>query len=160
MEDQCTRNCQRFYESMIQLRTKIDCFNSLTGLAMFVKVGSDALIVAGCLCAFAAGGLDPIVMASLSCYVVSCMCDIVFSCRASQLVINSMTKLCKAIDQHIGNHTITEYDYRQLQLITTMKRSFQFQVLNLFDLKDVTILIIIGYVTNYAVILVQTQPKP
>lgn len=157
MKENCEKDCGRLYQSMRQLRLKIDQLNSLTGVVMFVKFGSDSLVVAACLCALAAGGVNKTIAACLFCFVVTSMADIVINCRSSQLIIESMATLCKTIDNHIASHDMSDYDYRQLNLIFRMKRSFRYQVLNLFELKDVTILVIIGYVTNYAVILVQTQ---
>ncbi len=52
---------------------------------------------------------------------------------------------------------LTKKDRKQLKTILRVRKSIKFSVLGMFDLKNVTILLIISNVMNYAVILIQTQ---
>jgi len=77
-------------------------------------------------------------------------------------MINSMADLCKEVktililDSGYGDGGRVDY-YKQLNIIMSMRESIKLKVLSLFDLKTVTILAIMGYVTNYAIILIQTS---
>lgn len=148
---------QKLCQSMLEMSERIEKINAMTGVIMMVKVGTNSLIMSGCLCSLALKELDTTSKTSLFFFLISSFMDITVSCRSSQLIINSMNNMCKAIDNNLSLHSKTEQDYRQYQLILSMKDYFKLKVMNLFDLKDVTILVIIGYVANYAVILIQTQ---
>lgn len=52
---------------------------------------------------------------------------------------------------------IDDVEYRCLQTVCTMEGSFCFTVMNMFDLKSITVMIILSNALNYAVILIQTQ---
>ena len=150
-------NPQKLCQSMLDMSERIENINAMTGIIMLVKVATDSFLMSGCLCSLSMTDLDATSKISVFFFLISAFLDLTVSCRSSQLIINSMNNLCKAIDTHLSLHSKTEQDYRQYQLILSMKEYFKLKVLNLFDLKDVTILVIIGYVANYAVILIQTQ---
>ena len=150
-------DCKQFCQTIIELRTKIERLNSLVGIVMLVKIMSNAVQISGCLCVVSVGHTDLTSTLSLTCFLITCLVDIILCCHSSQIVINAMNELCTAIENNMSTHSLTDSDYRQLKLILSMKDSFKYQVLNLFDLKDLTILSIIGYIANYSVILIQTQ---
>ena len=142
---------------VIEMRIKIDKLNLLAGIIFLTKIIANGVDISGCVCAVAVGHLDLTSTISISGFLCVCIMDIVVSCRSSQLIINAMNNLCHTIENYLSLNGFNEDDYRQLKLTISMKDSFKYQVLNLFDLKDLTILSITGYIANYAVILIQTQ---
>ncbi len=68
-----------------------------------------------------------------------------------------MDDLCEAIEEQLESEVLTKGDRKQLKTILRVRKSIKFSVLGMFDLKSVTILLIISNVLNYAVILIQTQ---
>lgn len=144
-------------QKMIELSSKVEKINSLTGIIMLVKIVSNSVLISGSTCALAVGELDLTSKVALIGFAVTSLIDITIGCRSSQLVINAMNNLCKIIENMLSIKSFNEDDYRQLKLIVSLKEYFKYNVLDLFDLKDVTILLTISYITNYAVILIQTQ---
>ena len=144
-------------DKVIEMRIKIDKLNKLTGVIFLVKFMSNSAEISGCICAMAVGRMDLTSTISLFGFLCVSVMDIVVSCRSSQLIINAMNNLCHTLENYLSLNGFNEDDYRQLKLTISMKDSFKYQVLNLFDLKDLTILSITGYIANYAVILIQTQ---
>lgn len=61
---------------------------------------------------------------------------------------NALSGQCRAVE---------DVEYRCLQHICSMKDSFAYSVLNLFDLRSVTILAILSNVCNYSTILIQVK---
>lgn len=61
---------------------------------------------------------------------------------------NALSGQCRAVE---------DVEYRCLQHICSMRDSFLYNVLNLFDLRSVTILAILSNVCNYSTILIQVK---
>lgn len=61
---------------------------------------------------------------------------------------NALSGQCRAVE---------DVEYRCLQHICSMKDCFAYSVLNLFDLRSVTILAILSNVCNYSTILIQVK---
>ncbi len=78
-------------------------------------------------------------------------------CRSSQDIINSMESMIKATKRRISNNSLSSEDYRSAKVILSLREEIRFSASTLFGLKNVTALIVFSYVTNYAVILIQTS---
>jgi hypothetical protein len=83
--------------------------------------------------------------------------DLLAICRSSQNIINSMDSMIKATERRIAFNYLSSEDYKKAKLIVGMRKNFRFSASTLFVLKTTTILMILSYVTNYAVILIQTS---
>ncbi len=83
--------------------------------------------------------------------------DILAVCRSSQDIINSMESMIKATKRRISNNSLSSEDYRSAKVILSLRKEIRFSASTLFDLKCVTALMVLSYVTNYAVILIQTS---
>jgi len=68
-----------------------------------------------------------------------------------------MKSLTKATEQRLMDQNMSFEEYKLTQIIIGMREQIRFSGSTLFDLKSVTVLMISGYVANYAVILIQTQ---
>ncbi len=78
-------------------------------------------------------------------------------CRSSQDIINSMESMIKATKRRISNNSLSSEDYRLAKVILSLRKEIRFRASTLFGLKSVTALMVFSYVTNYAVILIQTS---
>lgn len=56
-----------------------------------------------------------------------------------------------------GHRQVSDIEHRCLEQVTAMAPSFCFTVKDMFDLRTLTMLILLSNVLNYAVILIQTQ---
>ncbi len=91
------------------------------------------------------------------CLCLSELLDITVGCHSPQIIIDSMDDLCEAIEEQLASEVLTKGDKKLLKTILRVRKSIKFSALGIFDLKNVTILLIISNVLNYAVILIQTQ---
>ena len=85
------------------------------------------------------------------------MLDLFAGCYASQMIIDSMTGLCQAIEHRLIVEPLSSEENDQLKVVLGMRKSIKYNVLGLFDLKTITILIVVNYAANFAIILIQTQ---
>jgi len=83
--------------------------------------------------------------------------DIISICYSSQNIINSMESLIKITEQKLIGRNISFEEYKLAQILIGLRERIRFSASTLFDLKSVTVLMISGYVANYAVILIQTR---
>jgi hypothetical protein len=79
-------------------------------------------------------------------------------CLSSQNIINSMESMIKETKHRIAfTNNMGSDDYEKAKLILSMRKEIRFSASTLFVLKSTTVLMILSYVTNYAVILIQTS---
>jgi hypothetical protein len=83
--------------------------------------------------------------------------DVLAVCCSSQHIINSMESIIKATKRRISNISLSSEDYRLAKVILSLREEIRFNASTLFGLKSVTALMVFSYVTNYAVILIQTS---
>lgn len=112
--------------------------------------------------------------------------DEVVSCFSSQAIADEMDDLIRAIQEmtaqqcteflHLSSSSqqassssveednelnqyrlVEDVEYRCLQHICSMKDSFCYNVMNMFDLRSFTVLVILSNVCNYSVLLIQTS---
>lgn len=143
-------------ESILELRQRIDSINSHIGLLMFVKVFINAMVIPSALCSVYVGRLPVNAVIGITGLALASLIDIYVLCQSSQTMIDSMADLCKEVEKMLILKTFEDYIHKQLYVILSMKNYIRIRVLCLFDLKTVTVLAIIGYVANYAIILIQT----
>ncbi len=96
------------------------------------------------------------IIAMVSFMICSAM-NILIVCRSSQHIINSMESMIKATKRRISNNNLSSEDYRLAKVILSLRKEIRFSASTLFGLKSVTALMVFSYVTNYAVILIQTS---
>jgi len=149
-------------ETVFDLKQKIDRFNSSVGFITIVKVFVNGIYLSSGLCGLAGNFSSESVkdlnaVTAIVCYCLSSLLDIIVGCCSSQGVIDSMNSLCHEIELKLVVKRLTYDQYRQLKVVLGMRKTIKFKCMGLFDLKSVTILVIISYVVNYAVILIQTQ---
>ncbi len=90
-------------------------------------------------------------------FMVCSVMDILVTCRSSQDIINSMESMIKTTKRRISRNSLSSEDYRLAKVILSLRKDIRFRASTLFDLKSVTALMLFSYVTNYAVILIQTS---
>ncbi len=90
-------------------------------------------------------------------FMICSAMDILAVCRSSQDIINSMESMIKATKRRISNDSLSSEDYRSAKVILSLRKEIRFSASTLFGLKSVTALMVFSYVTNYAVILIQTS---
>ncbi len=83
--------------------------------------------------------------------------DLLAICRSSQNIINSMESMIEATESRIAFTYLRSQDYKKAKLIVGMRKNFSFSASTLFVLKTTTTLMILSYVANYTVILIQTS---
>lgn len=147
---------QTLCESILELRTRIEDINGHIGLLMFIKVFINAMLMPSTICSIYVGALPLNGKVGVFMFAVASLTDIYVLCLSSQIMIDSMCHLCKEVEKMLILKSFEDCIHKQLYVILTMKNNIRIKVLGLFDLKTVTVLAIIGYVTNYAIILIQT----
>lgn len=143
-------------QSVVELRQGVEDINAHIGLILFVKVFVNAMIVPSVLCSIFVGRLPPIGVLGVSGFAIACLIDICVICYSSQIMINAMADLCRQVEQMLALDSLDDCTHKQLHLILSMKNNIRLNVLGLFDLKTMTVLVIIGNIANYAVILIET----
>jgi hypothetical protein len=150
-------------KSLIKLREKVDEFNSLLYIEIVIKVLSFSLLLSVEICLLADYFNDSknnlyqiIVMVS---FMICGAIDILGVCLSSQNVINSMESMIKATKRRIAFTYLSSEDYKKAKLILNMGKEIRFSASTLFVIKSTTVLIILSYVANYTVILIQTSDK-
>jgi len=96
------------------------------------------------------------IIAVVSLMICSAM-DILVVCHSSQDIINSMESMIKATKRRISNNSLSSEDYRLAKVILSLRKQIRFSASTLFGLKSITAIMLLSYVTNYAVILIQTS---
>ena len=146
---------------MIKLREKVDEFNSLLYTGIVIKVFANSLLLSTEFCLLADRINDSnndlhiiIVMVS---FMLCAAMDLLAICQSSQTIINSMESMIKATKRRISNNSLSSEDYRSAKVILSLRKEIRFSASTLFGLKNVTALMVFSYVTNYAVILIQTS---
>ncbi len=146
---------------MLDLNEKVDQMNSLLSKAIVIKVLIKGFLLSSGFCILSDyfneinNNLYQII-AMVSFMICSAM-DILVVCRSSQDIINSMESMNKATKRRISNNSLGSEDYRLAKVILSLRKEIRFRASTLFGLKSVTALIVFSYVTNYAVILIQTS---
>jgi hypothetical protein len=139
----------------------MNTMNGSLAYVMFIKTIIDSVLLSAGFCViadnFGKESLDYNVILSMICLCLSELVDITVGCHSSQIIIDSMDDLCEAIEEQLTSEVLTKVDRKQLNTILRVRKSIKFSVLGMFDLKSVTILLIISNVLNYAIILIQTQ---
>ena len=157
-----TIKIQVLCESVLMLRNQLETINDMIGVIMLIKIFVNAMFMSTCVCVLSLIGIPVNAIISIIGFAIISVSDIVSVCYASQLMINSMADFCKEVekililDSGYGDGGQVDY-YKQFNIILSMRENIKLKVFSLFDLKTVTILAIVGYVTNYAVILIQTS---
>jgi hypothetical protein len=135
--------------------------NGSLAYVMFIKTIIDSVLLSADFCVitdnFGKESLDYKVILSMICLCLSELLDITVGCHSPQIIIDSMDDLCEAIEEQLASEVLTKGDRKLLKTILRVRKSIKFSVLGMFDLKNVTILLIISNALNYAVILIQTQ---
>ena len=97
------------------------------------------------------------IIATVSLIICSAM-TIIAICLSSQNVMNSMESMIKETKRRIAFTNKLSSDYfEKAKLILSMRKEIKFSASTLFALKSTTLLLIVSYVANYAVILIQTS---
>ena len=139
------------------MRIRLEEINGQIGLLMFIKIFINAMLIPAALCSLYLGGNLPAnAIVGVCLFAVTSLTDIFMLCHSSQIMIDSMADLCKEVETMLIMKTFDDSIHKQLFVILSMKKYIRIKVLCMFDLKTVTVLAIIGYVTNYAIILIQT----
>ena len=89
-------------------------------------------------------------------FALTSFADILMLCHSSQIMIDAMDDLCKEVETLLIMKQFDDSIHKQLYVILSMKKHIRIKVFGMFDLRAVTMLAILGYVTNYAIILIQT----
>jgi hypothetical protein len=146
-------------KSLIKLREKVEEFNSLLYTGIIIKVFAHSLYLSTefCLLADLINDSNNDVIIALISFMLCSVMDLLAICRSSQNIINSMDSMIKATERRIAFNYLSSEDYKKAKLIVGMRKNFRFSASTLFVLKTTTILMILSYVTNYAVILIQTS---
>jgi hypothetical protein len=136
--------------------------NSAVGSIIIVKLFTNGILLSSGICALANKISEGLVENLISIIIIICfslisILDLIVCCYSSELIENSMSRLCNAIEYYIITKPINVREYQMLLTVLGVKKTLKFNVLGLFNLKTVTVLVIFGYVFNYAVILIQTQ---
>jgi len=156
-----TVKVQLISRTVLDMRKKMNTMNSSLAYVMFIKTIIDSVLLSAGFCViadnFGKESLDYNVILPMICLCLSELLDITVGCHSSQIIIDSMDDLCEAIEEQLASEVLTKVDRKQLNTILRVRKSIKFSVLGMFDLKNVTILLIISNVLNYAVILIQTQ---
>ncbi len=92
-------------------------------------------------------------------FMICAAIDILAVCLSSQNIINSMESMIKATKSRIAFTYLSSEDYKNVLLILSMRKEIRFSASTLFIVKSTTVLMILSYVANYAVILIQTSDK-
>ena len=140
---------------------------SSVGYIVIVKVFVNGILLSSGLCGLAKnfnrdgstpdGLFDMNAIIAIGCFCLTSLLDLFAGCYASQLIIDSMTHLCQAIEHRLIVDPFSSDENEQLKLILGMRKSIKYNVLGLFDLKTITILVVVNYAANFAIILIQTQ---
>lgn len=144
-------------ESVLELRQHIEEVNHHIGLLVFVKVIINSVNMSSVVCRVFVGNLPLNYSLGISVFAMNCLADLYALCYSSQVMIDSMADLCKEVENSLIMKKFDDYVHKQLYIILSMKSYIKIRVFGLFDLKTVTLLAIIGYVANYAIILIQTS---
>ncbi len=142
------------------MREKVDEINSL--LYIEIKVLANSLLLSAKFCVLSEyfnesnDNLHAII-AIVSLIICSVMV-ILAVCLSSQNIINSMESMIKETKRRIAfTNNLSSDDYEKAKLILSLRKEIKYSASTLFALKSTTILIIVSYVVNYAVILIQTS---
>ncbi len=145
---------------MINLREKVDEINSL--LYIEIKVLANSLLLSAKFCVLSEyfnesnDNLHAII--AIVSLIICSVVVILAVCLSSQNIINSMESMIKETKRRIAfANNLSSYDYEKAKLILSMGKEIRFSASTLFVLKSTTLLMILSYVTNYAVILIQTS---
>jgi hypothetical protein len=146
---------------LLDLNEKVDLMNSLLSKALVIKVLVKGFLLSSGFCILSDyfNEIDNNlyqILAMVSFMVCSVM-DILVTCRSSQDIINSMESMIKTTKRRISRNSLSSEDYRLAKVILSLRKDIRFRASTLFDLKSVTALMLFSYVTNYAVILIQTS---
>ncbi len=156
-----TVKVQLISRAVLDMRKKINTMNGSLAYVMFIKTIIDSVLLSAGFCViadnFGKESLDYNVILPMICLCLSELLDITVGCHSSQIIIDSMDDLCEAIEEQLASEVLTKGDRKLLKTILRVRKSIKFSALGIFDLKNVTILLIISNVLNYAVILIQTQ---
>jgi hypothetical protein len=148
-------------KSLIKLREKVEEFNSLLYTVITIKVFANSLLLAMELCLLADYINDSnnnlYIITVLVLFMLCAAMDLLAICQSSQNIINSMESMIKATERRIAFTYLSSEDYKKAKLIVGMRKNFRFSASTLFVLKTTTTLMILSYVANYAVILIQTS---
>ncbi len=147
-------------KSLINLREKVDEINSL--LCIEIKVLANSLLLSTEFCILSEYFDETncnlrAIIAMVSLIICSAM-TILAVCLSSQNIMNSMESMIKETKRRIAfTNKLSSDDLEKAKLILSMRKEIRFSASTLFVLKSTTLLIILSYVTNYTVILIQTS---
>ena len=157
---------QTICQTILDLRRKLQKMYSSLGFVVIVKLFVNGILLSSGLCGLAnnfnrdgstPGKVDINAIIAIGCFCLTSMLDLFAGCYASQLIIDSMTRLCQVIENRLIVKPFSTEENDQLKVILGMRKSIKYNVLGLFDLKTITVFIVINYAANFAVILIQTQ---
>jgi hypothetical protein len=147
--------------SLIKLREKIEEFNSLLYIRIKIKVFANNLLLSTEFCLLAdrinESNNDLYIIIVLVSFMLCAAMNLLALCRSSQNIIDSMESMIKATELRIAFTYLSSEDYKKAKLIVGMRTNFRYSSSTLFVLKTTTTLMILSYVANYAVILIQTS---
>ncbi len=148
-------------KSLVKLREKVEEFNSLLCTGIIIKVFANSLLLSTELCLLAdrINGSNNDLLRNHNSIIIDVIAamDLLAICRSSQNIINSMESMIEATESRIAFTYLSSQDYKKAKLIVGMRKNFSFSASTLFVLKTTTTLMILSYVANYTVILIQTS---
>jgi len=148
-------------KSLFYLREKIEKINSLLSYTIIIKIMMNGILLSTALCIladyFSRNYQNGYQITAILSYITCDSMGIILVCTSSQNIINSMESLTKATEQRLIDRSLSLEEYKFAKVVIGFRKRIRFTASSLFDLKSVTVLMISGYVANYAIILIQTR---
>ena len=177
------KNYGLLLEEILCLNHKVKDLNGAVSVTIMVKLVTNGILLASVVCGLEEKIHDEVIdvvpITALLLFAFTQIIDQAVSCYSSQMIINNMDQLSQQIREMTAKHctemlqvtslpytspnsvnqqrNIEEVEYRCLQHICATGNSMCYSVLNMFDLRSLTVLITLSNVCNYAVLLIQTK---
>lgn len=181
-----TINFAAVLKSLLELKEEFDQLNRYLSIATFLKTMINGITISASVFLILEQHIlpkmDNILWTVSVNNIIMILLDITLSCWSSQIIINEINGLIESVEKRItidliknrmkrrplnpigiiekknnDLKLIDDIEYLGLNRLNAMKKSFRFNVLDMFSLNHTTILHFMGSVVSYSILLVQTK---